>query len=600
MSPAYDKRQLLKSAYNYAQGGQWEKALEEYRRISKLFPDDPNVYSMIADILVKRSDPMGAMANHLEAAKIFKVLGNDDKELGALRKALRVQAGNSAAAARMEDFFQRALAKTGEWLATGKLKEAEDLAGKLLDAEPGNLAANRMLDEIRAKKLQAEAVQAFEEEERLAVAQAPAVDATKEVLQRLGDTAEKYLAAEDYDNAVETLLIMLKIDPGRHEIRAQLDRAQDQLKKKQDAQVVWQTLLAKDSQRMDDVKEQEFSAQEKEQWELQEKAVRERLQMELDAAEEAAQAELAIIAKAVHEIKNHVPKPGAGEADQSRLRALAEEKANLEESLKAEREGAFEREKQIQADLRRESELLRHAIEMERMEAEAKAKVEALKEIEAKLEAERKEQQEMLARERQRSASAEEALRKQMQELMREEMAKLRDEMQGKALEDVKQKLEAEQRQREQTEKEIKEREAASVARYQGEQRQAEEERAKAVENVSKERQAIQALKGAEEARRAAAVEEALKRRSLRTDGSDVEGKQAVFKASRRISDALHAAATKHLEADVDGMLETARRYLQQDLLLDAMRICQKITVLDPTNEKVKDLLKEIYVKKGL
>jgi hypothetical protein len=47
-------------------------------------------------------------------------------------------------------------------------------------------------------------------------------------------------------------------------------------------------------------------------------------------------------------------------------------------------------------------------------------------------------------------------------------------------------------------------------------------------------------------------------------------------------------------------MLETAKRYLKQDLLLDAMRICQTISAKDPDNEKVKALLKEIYVRKGI
>src|SRR5262245_31489348 len=139
MAPAYDKRQLLKSAYNYAQGGQWDRALDEYRRISKLFPDDPNVYSMIADILVKKSDPVGAMAPHLEAARQFKELGNDDKELASLRKALKVQAGNSEAASRMESYFSRLLAKANQEAAAGRLKEAEDIAAKLLDADPGHL-----------------------------------------------------------------------------------------------------------------------------------------------------------------------------------------------------------------------------------------------------------------------------------------------------------------------------------------------------------------------------------------------------------------------------------------------------------------------------
>jgi hypothetical protein len=317
---------------------------------------------------------------------------------------------------------------------------------------------------------------------------------------------------------------------------------------------------------------------------------------------------LAIIEKAVREIQGQgsptassAGAPGAvSTADQARLRALEMEKNQLAERLQAERKEVMEREQVVQDQMRRESELLRHAIEMERMELEAKAKATALKEIEAKLESERKEQQEMLAAERRRSALAEEALRKQMQDLMREEMAKLRDEMQNQALDDVKRKLEAERLQREQTEKDLVERQSASVARMKDEQRRMEEERAKAEEAMRKERDAITLLKGKEDARKAAAIEEALKRRSQRFGAAGTEGKQAVLKDSRRISDALHAAATKHLETDVDGMLDTARRYLQQDLLLDAMRLCQKITAADPANEKVKALLKEIYVKKGL
>src|SRR5262245_52121470 len=111
MSPAYDKRQLLKSAYNYAQAGQWDRALDEYRRIIRLFPDDAAVHSMVADILVKKNDPAEAALEHLEAARLHKDQGADDKELLSLKKALRVQSGHAEASSRLESHFSRQLAK---------------------------------------------------------------------------------------------------------------------------------------------------------------------------------------------------------------------------------------------------------------------------------------------------------------------------------------------------------------------------------------------------------------------------------------------------------------------------------------------------------
>src|SRR5882757_4144097 len=92
-----DKRHLLKSAYNYTQAGQWDRALEEYRKVTRLFPDDPNIHSMIADLLGKKGDNIGAAKEHLEAARYFKQGGQDEKELSSLRKALRVKAGDADA-----------------------------------------------------------------------------------------------------------------------------------------------------------------------------------------------------------------------------------------------------------------------------------------------------------------------------------------------------------------------------------------------------------------------------------------------------------------------------------------------------------------------
>jgi colicin import membrane protein len=395
---------------------------------------------------------------------------------------------------------------------------------------------------------------------------------------------------------------MLKIEPSRQDIRGRLDQAQEQLKKKQQAQVVWQSILAKDQEKVLETKERELSAKEIAAWASQEQAVRERLAKELESAEADARQELDVIERAVSEIRaksGNVP-ASLGSPDANRLQALEREKLGLEEKLLQEREIVVERERQLQDQVRRESELLKHAIEMERLEAEAKQKDAALSELEARLRLEREDQNRRLEEERRRSQQAEENLRKQLQELMREEMAKLRDEMQLKAKAEIEDKLDQTQKRLQSVEEETRKGEQLASEKLREEQLKADEFRRSVEEKVRKEREAIQGLRVSEEVRKQAIVEEALKRRSVRTGTSGGEEKQKIIQASRRISDALHAASTKHLESDVEGMLETAQRYMQQDLLLDAMRICQKITALDPQNEKVKALLKEIYVRKGL
>jgi hypothetical protein len=104
---------------------------------------------------------------------------------------------------------------------------------------------------------------------------------------------------------------------------------------------------------------------------------------------------------------------------------------------------------------------------------------------------------------------------------------------------------------------------------------------------------------GEAEARSRALMEEAVRRRVER-QGAGGDSMAAVMQSSRRIADVLHAATTKHIEEDVDALLVAAQKCLSQDLLPEAMRLCQKIVAQDPENEPVKALLVEIYRRKGL
>jgi hypothetical protein len=178
-------------------------------------------------------------------------------------------------------------------------------------------------------------------------------------------------------------------------------------------------------------------------------------------------------------------------------------------------------------------------------------------------------------------------------------MERLHAEVREQTLRELNERLQEERQQRSQLESEAGRRERETEAKARARMEQAEREHRAAEDAARKEREAVELLKSQEEARRRAFLAEAARRRVARQSGGG-DAKAAVLKNSRRISDVLHAATTRHLDEDVDAMLNTVRRYLRQDLLLDAMRLCQKIAEKEPDNEKVKALLKEIYQRKGL
>ncbi|HXC63078.1 MAG TPA: hypothetical protein VNZ67_01910, partial [bacterium] len=175
----------------------------------------------------------------------------------------------------------------------------------------------------------------------------------------------------------------------------------------------------------------------------------------------------------------------------------------------------------------------------------------------------------------------------------------LQAEAKEQALQELQQKLQVEQERRQTLESEAERKSRLAEEAAQAQRRAVEEERRRAEDAARGEKEAVEALKRQEESRKQAMLEEAISRRAARQPGVG-EARSAVLKNSRRISDVLHAATTKHLDQDTEAQLETVRHYLKQDLLLDALRICQKIAEKEPDNEKVKALLKVISERKGL
>lgn len=101
------------------------------------------------------------------------------------------------------------------------------------------------------------------------------------------------------------------------------------------------------------------------------------------------------------------------------------------------------------------------------------------------------------------------------------------------------------------------------------------------------------------EARDRAFWDAAVRERAQRQGGATASMGDLV-QDSRRISDIVRKAAISHIDDDVPGLLAAARASLAQDLLPEAMRLCQKVLMLEPANEQVKGLLMEISRRKGL
>jgi len=605
-----DKRHLLKSAYNYTQAGQWERALEEYRKVTLAFPDDPNIHSMVADLLAKKGDHPGAARAHVEAARLYRALGSEEKELAALRKALRVQVGNTEATAALRDALARTLTQAQASMSAGQLDKAEALAGRLLDADPANLAASRLLDEIKAARVAGEARQAMDEEAAAMPPESSQPDAAGEVLARLEGAVQGYLAGEDYDNAIETLMVMLKLDPGRVSLQVQLAEAQAQLFQKQQAQTKWTQL--QNAQRLENVevakevvRDTDLAA-----WRDEEEAMRQRLEEEQRLAEEQARHELAIVEAAVKELQGSRSAPASpaavtavsaleGAEQEAHLKALLDDREALQRRLDEERAAGERRAAEEEQARQRSVQMQEHAQEQARQEAQAQAQAAALKALEERLALEREAQRREFEEERAKLQAQEQALQTQLKEMMRTEMARLQAEAREQALQELQQRLQVEQERRVALESEAERKSRLAEEAAQAERRAVQEERRKAEDAARSEKEAVEALKRQEEARKQAMLEEAISRRAARQAGAG-EARSAVLKNSRRISDVLHAATTKHLDQDTDAQLETVRHYLKQDLLMDALKICQKIAEKEPDNEKVKALLKVISERKGL
>ena len=74
-----DKRNIVKMAYIYFQEGRWDKAIEEYKKLIALDPEDINTHNMLGDVYVKKGAAREAFEAYIKVSADFSSRGQSDK-----------------------------------------------------------------------------------------------------------------------------------------------------------------------------------------------------------------------------------------------------------------------------------------------------------------------------------------------------------------------------------------------------------------------------------------------------------------------------------------------------------------------------------------
>ena len=91
-----DKKNIVKLAYLYFQEGRWDNAVEEYKKLLELDPEDINIHNMLGDVYVKKNSAMEAYEEYSKVAADLINRGQVDKATLINKKIARLDTGQLA------------------------------------------------------------------------------------------------------------------------------------------------------------------------------------------------------------------------------------------------------------------------------------------------------------------------------------------------------------------------------------------------------------------------------------------------------------------------------------------------------------------------
>jgi tetratricopeptide (TPR) repeat protein len=158
-----DKKNIVKMAYIYFQEGRWDKAIEEYKKLIALDPEDINTHNMLGDVYVKKGATREAFEEYIKVSADFSSRGASDKAAIVNKKIAALDSSLLPAEAQKRQSLIKQSIKAESAMEQGNVDEAIEALSEVAKLDSENLGAYAKLGELFEKKGQIpQAVQQYQ------------------------------------------------------------------------------------------------------------------------------------------------------------------------------------------------------------------------------------------------------------------------------------------------------------------------------------------------------------------------------------------------------------------------------------------------------
>lgn len=155
---AIDRGSVLHSAQLFASRGQFDAAINEWKKLSNESPGDGSIFNSIGELHLKRQATNDAIAAFLQAANAFRAEGATLKAIATFKKILKLDPSRydvlrhlgdlNAERGLLSSAVQDYLTLGKHYLKAGKNKDALDIYKKIVSQDPSNLDAQQRVAEL--------------------------------------------------------------------------------------------------------------------------------------------------------------------------------------------------------------------------------------------------------------------------------------------------------------------------------------------------------------------------------------------------------------------------------------------------------------------
>ncbi len=155
---AIDRSSVLRSAQLFASRGQFDAAINEWKKLSIESPGDGSIFNSIGELHLKRNATNDAVVAFVQAANAFRGEGATLKAIATFKKVLKLDPSRydvfqhlgdlNAERGLLSSAVQDYLTLGKHYLKAGKSKAALDIYKKIVSQDPSNLDAQQRVAEL--------------------------------------------------------------------------------------------------------------------------------------------------------------------------------------------------------------------------------------------------------------------------------------------------------------------------------------------------------------------------------------------------------------------------------------------------------------------